>query len=183
MNSFDDDDDGDNRDIAGFDHLGDEDDDSLESQVWQLLRLINPGDEDSALQQFDAWREAFAATGDDAEPLPLLVRVIDWRAGFHVDADDPRTLVQVLNELAARWNLAIDWNGDPDEEEFFADTDTGTLLALAFDRLAESGYTVWAWDTGDDAVSGVMTLRSDSEALRELATAMHIHVQPGSDFG
>ena len=47
MNPFDDDAD-DNPDEA--------DDDSVEALVWQLLLLINPGDEESALLQFAAYR-------------------------------------------------------------------------------------------------------------------------------
>ena len=30
-----------------------------EALVWQLLLLINPGDEETALQQFAAYQEAF----------------------------------------------------------------------------------------------------------------------------
>ena len=59
--------------------------------MWQLLLLINPGDEETALQQFAAYREALAEGGDDeAEPVWLLKDVIDWRSGFHVDAATTR---------------------------------------------------------------------------------------------
>ena len=38
----------------------DPEEDSLEARVWQLLLLINPGDEETALQQFTDYREAVA---------------------------------------------------------------------------------------------------------------------------
>jgi hypothetical protein len=176
MNHFDDEDE---REIEF-----DEDDSSEEGLVWQLLRLINPGDEDTALAQFDAWREAVEQAGGGAvDPVETVARVIDWRSGFYVDADDPRALVQALDELCTRWNLAIDWDGDPDDEEFFADADVGSLLATAYDRLAEHGYTVWAWETGGDACAGWITLTRDNEPMRELATALHITVRLGSELG
>ncbi len=37
---------------------GDFDEDDFPARVWNLLLLINPGDEEGALRQFDAWREA-----------------------------------------------------------------------------------------------------------------------------
>lgn len=160
----------------------DEEDDSVEAKVWQLLLLINPGDEETALQQFADYREA-AAEAEDVEPVELVGRVIDWRSGFMVDEHDLRALVQALDELSARWNLSIDWNGDPDDDDFFDDTDAGTLLGIAYDRLAEFGYTVWSWETADDACAGWITLTRDNEPMRELATALHINLRLGSDVG
>jgi hypothetical protein len=173
MHDFDDDDE---RDFDESDEDG-----SDESLVWQLLRLINPGDEDTALQQFGAWRDAMEQ--DATDPVATVARVIDWRSGFSVDAADPRALVQALDELCTRWNLAIDWNGDPDDDDFFIEHDIATLLATAFDRLAEHGYTLWAWETDDDAWAGWITLSRDAEPMRELATALHINLRLGSEVG
>ncbi|MBT2145727.1 MULTISPECIES: hypothetical protein [unclassified Rhodanobacter] len=159
----------------------DEEDDSVEAKVWQLLLLINPGDEETALQQFADYREAAEDDGD--EPLELVARVIDWHSGFMVGAGDLRSLVQALDELSARWNLSIDWNGDPDDDDFFDDTDAGTLLGVAYDRLAEFGYTVWVWETDDDSHAGWITLTRDNEPMRELATALHVNLRLGSDVG
>ena len=175
MNSFDDDD----------DEFGPGDDDgggSTEALIWQLLLLINPGDEETALQQFAAYREA-AEQPDAAalEPMARVDRVIDWRSGFQVDAHDPRALVQAIDELSARWNLAVDWGGEVDDEEFFEDTDVPALLATAYDRLAEFGYTVWAWETDGDTYAGWMTLTRDAEPLREVATALGINLRLGSE--
>lgn len=159
-----------------------DEDDSIEARVWQLLLLINPGDEDAALQQFGDYREA-VAEGDDAEPVELIARAIDWRSGFKVAGDDLRALVQVLDELGARWNLAIDWGGNPDDEDFFEDADAGSLLGVACDRLAESGYTLWTWETDDDSCAGWITLSRDDESMRELATVLHINLRLASDLG
>lgn len=160
----------------------DDEDESVEAKVWQLLLLINPGDEETALQQFSEYREAAAEEGS-AEPIALVARVIDWRSGFMIAEDDLRSLVQALDELSARWNLSIDWDGDPDDDDYFDDADAGSLLGIAYDRLAESGYTLWTWETEDDSYAGWITLARDSEPMRELATALHINLRPGSDFG
>ncbi len=160
------------------------DDDSLDAQVWQLLRLINPGDDDMAMQQFADYREAAAERErEDVAPLELIGRVIDWRAGFIVDQHDLRSLVQAIDELASRWNLRIDWNGDPDDDEFFDDIDAADLFGIAYDRLAEFGYTLWAWETENDSHAGWITLTRDNEPMRELATRLGINLRPGSEVG
>jgi hypothetical protein len=176
MNDYDDD----------FDpeHESDESEGSeTETLVWQLLLLINPGDEESALQQFGEYQEAVAEVDEDElEPMEYVSRVIDWRSGFQVDEQDTRALVQAIDELASRWNVTIDWNGDPDEDEFHEDQDAASLFATAYDRLAEAGYTLWSWETGAETVAGFMTLTRDGEPLRELATVLHINLRLGSDL-
>jgi hypothetical protein len=107
--------------------------------------------------------------------------VIDWQSGFQVQADDLRTLVQAIDELCARWNLTIDWGGEPDDEEFFDELDAPALLATAYDRLAEFGYTLWLWETDRDSYAGWITLSRDSEPLRELATVLGINLRLGSE--
>lgn len=157
-------------------------DDSVEANVWQLLLLINPGDEELALQQFAEYREAAAEVDEhDGEPMEIIRRVIDWRSGFQVDAQDTRTLVQAIDELASRWNLSIDWGGDPDDDEFHADNDAASLFAIAYDRLLEHDYTLWAWETDDDSYAGWITLKRDNEHLRELATSLGINLRLGSE--
>lgn len=162
----------------------DVDEDSVEAKVWQLLLLINPGDEETALLQFDDYREATAGLdADEVEPIAVIGRVIDWRSGFIVGADDLRSLVQAVDELASRWNLSIDWNGDPDDDEFFDDMDAAELFSIAYDRLAEFGYTLWAWETDGDTHAGFMTLTREREPLRELATSLGINLRLGSEVG
>ena len=164
--------------------LPDEDDEaSVEALVWQLLLAINPGDEEAALRQFDGYRDAVAANGGDAgEPMARLKDVIDWTSGFHVEADDPATFIDAINELVARWNLAVDWGvEDVGDDEFLADTDVPALMAVAYDRLREYGYTLWTWDAGAEAHAGWITLSRDDDAVRVLAPALGIDVRPGSD--
>src|SRR5690606_3467374 len=81
---------------------------ALEALVWQWLLLVNPGDEDSAAQQLASWQELHA-DGDKAGLAGALLEVTDWKAGFRVAVGDTAGLVEVIDELAARWNLAIDW--------------------------------------------------------------------------
>jgi hypothetical protein len=163
------------------------DEDSVEAKVWQLLLLINPGDEETALLQFNDYREAVAELDADevesieAAPMEIVGRVIDWRSGFIVDAHDLRSLVQAVDELSSRWNLSVDWNGDPDDDEFFDDMDAAELFSIAYDRLAEFGYTLWAWETDGDTYAGFMTLTRDGEPLRELATVLGINLRLGSE--
>ncbi|MGA0586744.1 DUF6630 family protein [Dyella sp. KRB-257] len=159
----------------------DENDDPVEAQVWRLLALINPGDEDTALRQFAAWRDVQADSGDGADAVETVGEVIDWSSGFR--ADDAPTLVQALNELAARWNLAIEWDGDPDDDGFFDEREPADLLATACDRLLEHGYTAWIYESPAAGYAGWITLSRDAEPMREIATALGINLRLASEAG
>lgn len=162
-----------------FDDL---EEDSVEAHVWQLLLLINPGDEETALQQFVDYRETIA--NDDTgeiEPLDLISRVIDWRSGFIVEEQDVRSLVQAINELTSRWNLEVDWGGDPEDDEFYDDIDAASLFSTAYDSLAGFGYTLWSWEAEDYRSAGWITLTRDVEPMRELATELEINLRLGSE--
>ena len=155
-----------------------DEDAALEAVAWQWLLLVNPGDEDAALQQFAAFREALADAGGGAEPAALLRDAIDWKAGFFVADDDPHGLVDALDELAARFGLRIDWDlGDDDELD---DADTTGLVNTAFDRLREHHYTLWTWETGSEHHGGWITRQRDDEALRMVAGALGFHVRTGA---
>ena len=157
-------------------------DDSVEARVWQLLLLVNPGDDEMALQQFADYRDAIAHVDEnDVEPIEVIRRVIDWRSGFHVGAQDTHALVQAIDELSSRWNIFIDWGGDPDDDDFHADIDAASLFVTAYDRLAEHGYTLWSMETEDDGYAGWITLTRDNEHLRELATVLGINLRLGSE--
>ena len=160
----------------------DDDADSLDTHVWQLLLLINPGDDETAFQQFSAYRDAVGhADEDEIEAVQVIGRVIDWHSGFQVDADDTRALVQAIDELVSRWSLHIDWEGDPEDDDFHADMDAASLFATAYDSLAPHGYTLWARDTDDGSYAGWMTLTRDVEPMRELATTLGIQLRLGSE--
>ena len=155
---------------------------SPEALVWQLLLLINPGDEDTALRQFSAYHEAVAESeGEEVEPVWLLKDAIDWTSGFYVDWKDNESFIDSVAELVARWNLEIDWGGDQADEEFLDATDVPALMSTAYDRLRERGYTLWTWDTGSDSYGGWITRSGDDEAMRLVASALEIELRPGSD--
>ncbi|WP_448098248.1 DUF6630 family protein [Luteibacter yeojuensis] len=154
-------------------------DDSVESQVWHLLLLINPGDEDGAMQQFSAYRDEVEEEGDE-DPIRIVGRVTDWRSGFEVDADDTRALVDAIKELASRWNIDIDWDGDPDDDEFHEDIDGAEIFARAFDQLNQHGYTLWAREADDDVYAGWITSSRDDEQMRLVATQLGINLRLGS---
>ncbi|RDJ00580.1 hypothetical protein DVT68_07285 [Dyella solisilvae] len=164
--------------------LHDDDDSGLDASVWQLLLLINPGDDEAAFQQFAAYRDAIGDTPEDEVDVAQVIgQVADWRSTFRIEADDTRALVQAIDELASRWSLSIDWDGDPDDDDFHTDVDAGDLLATAYDNLAPHGYTLWVRDTDDDSIAGWMTLSRDTEVMRELATELHVHLRLGSELG
>lgn len=161
------------------DNPADDSDDSLEARVWQLLLLVNPGDEDTALRHFAAWRDVQAESDGLADPLETLGEVIDWSAGFRVE--DAATLVQALDELAARWNLAIDWGGDADDDDFLGAHEVPDLLAIAYDRLLEHRYTVWIYESPGATWAGWITRTDEAEPMREVATALGVNLRPACD--
>ncbi|GAA4858662.1 DUF6630 family protein [Luteimonas vadosa] len=170
----------------GTDGLEIDDEAGGEALLWQLLLLINPDDEEAALQQFSAWREAMADAAEvEPDPLAALARVIDWKSGFDVGAHDTGALIESLDELASRWNLRIDWGvDDPTDPDFLAAADGGSLLARAHDQLREHGYTLWTWNprgaVREDVFMGWITWRHDGEGLQAVAQALDIEVRPGN---
>lgn len=163
-----------------IDRAGIDDDAGTEALVWQLLLIINPGDEDAALQQFTAFQEALGGADADDLDLPQLLREsTDWKSGFHIDETDTGALLECLVELAARFNIDIDWGvEDPTDEEFLARASATGLLETAHDQLRLEGYTLWTWDTGTDAHAGWMSLSSDDEGVRIIAPALGFDARP-----
>lgn len=162
------------------DHADIDEEAGLEALVWQLLLVINPGDEDAALQQFGAFQEVLG--GEDAGDidLPQVLRdVIDWKSGFYIPEDDTAALIECLDELSARFNLDIDWGvEDPTDAEFLSRASATALLETAYDQLRLDGYTLWTWDTGSDAYAGWMSLSSDDEGVRVIAPALGFEARP-----
>ena len=163
-----------------IDRAGIDDDAGTEALVWQLLLIINPGDEDAALQQFTAFQEALGgADADDLDLPQLLHEITDWKSGFHIDETDTGALLECLVELAARFNIDIDWGvEDPTDEEFLARASATGLLETAHDQLRLEGYTLWTWDTSTDAHAGWMSLSSDDEGVRIIAPALGFDARP-----
>lgn len=165
-----------------FDPFDPEEDQDPEVLAWNLLLLINPGDEDTALRQFELLRERLAA-GADA-PLPWLLRdIVDWTAGFFVAPDDTQGLTEAIDELAARFGLIIDWGGDRDDEGFMDEHDVPSLLSLAYDRLREHGYTLWCWNADAEGYGGWMALRRDDDGMRALAQVLQLDLRPANEAG
>lgn len=162
----------------------DEDDidlDDAEALVWNLLTLINPGDEETALRQFAAYRDAAGEPDAGDQAIWFIKEVIDWTSGFYVDEKDSEVLIDCLNQLAARYGIDIEWGGDPSDDDFLDSTDVPALLNTAYDRLREHGYTLWNWSTGNEAYAGWMAVSRDDEAMQQLASVMGIDVRRGSD--
>lgn len=155
-----------------------DEDAAIEAVAWQLLLLINPGDEDTAMQQFAVCRDAL---DEGSDPVEAIRDAIDWKSGFSIAGDDPAGLVEVLDELASRFNLRIDWGvEDPTDEDFLDDAEVPSLIATAFDRLREHHYTLWTYETGGDEHAGWITQQRDDEALPMVAAALGFHVRPGA---
>ncbi|HEY4583460.1 MAG TPA: hypothetical protein VIG88_11455 [Lysobacter sp.] len=159
-----------------FDAGADLDDEAaLEAVIWQLLLIINPGDEDAAHAQLLAWQESLDDGQDVETAIDRLQDVIDWKAGFRVADGDTDGAMEALDELAARWNLRIDW--DLDDEDLDS-TDVPALLDTAFDRLREHHYTLWLRDMGADEHAGWITRSRDDDAMREIVAALGLRVHP-----
>ncbi|MDQ3228417.1 MAG: hypothetical protein M3Q13_01590 [Pseudomonadota bacterium] len=155
-----------------------------EALAWQWLLLVNPGDEETALRQFAAYRDA-ADEDDLAENMPIqqLIEIIDWTSGFHVEASDTAALIDSLQQLVARWNLQIDWGvDDADDEDFLAATDVPALLSTAHDRLREHGYALWTCTLGDGMEAGWITLVQDEDAMRLLAAELGIDMRAANEL-
>ena len=157
-------------------HVETDDDDALDVVAWQFLLLVNPDDEDTALQQFAAFRAALEEAGGDADPAALLRDVIDWKAGFHVGEDDAAGLMDALDELASRWRQRIDWGLDDDAD---AVPDTDAVLQTAFVQLRERHYSLWTAETGEATLSGWITHERDEEAMQLVAGALGLSARPG----
>ena len=156
---------------------------ALEALVWQWLLLVNPDDEDAALQQFRAFRDGLADAGGEGDVQELLRDATDWQSSFFVRDDDPHALVECLDELAARFNLRIEWGLDDDEdadEEALDRAEVVPLIHTAYDRLREHHYTLWTWEAGDGQHAGCITRQHDDEALRLVAGALGLHVRTGA---
>lgn len=155
-------------------------DDALETLVWQLLLLVNPDDEDTAMQQFALWQERAVDGGDAADAVDVLCDVIDWRSGFRVDDADAAGLVEVIDELAARWNLRIEWDLDDADDGALDEAEVPALIGVAFDRLREHHYTLWTWETDTGRHAGWITRSRDDDAMRVIAPALGIPLRPGA---
>ena len=176
----------DNSDYFDFEEEArDFEEDDFEARIWNLLVLINPGDEELAMQQFNRWREHLLEDGQgleaDSQWLTPLLQVIAWQSGFEVERDDPDTLVTAVNELAARWSVQVDWGGDLDDEDFAQHVDAPLLMATAYDRLREHNYTLWSVDAGTGGLCGWMALTRDDDAMLALCSLIGVEVRPGSD--
>ena len=151
-----------------------------EALVWQLLLLINPGDEETAMQQFGVFQDATVDAGaDEFEPAWVLKDIIDWKSGFQVHDDDAAAFVESITELVARWNLELDWGvEDPTDDEFLDAATVPSLLRIAYDALRTYGYTLWVWETGTGTTAGWITLSRDDDAMRAIAPALGIELRP-----
>ncbi|MEZ5464297.1 MAG: hypothetical protein R3F22_03515 [Lysobacteraceae bacterium] len=163
-----------------------DDEAAIEEHVWHLLLLINPGDEESALQQFGEWQERMQESSeDDDETLLVLRDVIDWKSGFRVPLDEPDVLMDALTELASRVGVHIDWDVD-DDEDATDDADSASLIAQAHDRLRQDGYSLWTWsprgESDEDIVSGWLTPRFEDQPLRDICEALGIELRAGSTW-
>lgn len=153
----------------------------LEVLAWQWLLRINPGDDEAAMQQFQAYRELLGEDDDAEAVLDALERVTDWRASFRIAETERTTLIDAIETLAERFRVDIDWGvEDPTDAAALAHASTGALIEAAYDQLRVAGYTLWTWDTGDETVAGVLAPRDEDEAMRVLGNALGLELRPGA---
>lgn len=153
----------------------------LEVLAWQWLLRINPGDEESATQQFQAYRETLGDDDDSEAVLAALEAATEWRSSFRVAEDERTTLIDAIETLAERFRVEIDWGvEDPTDAAALEQASTSALIEAAYDQLRVAGYTLWTWDTGDDTVAGVLAPRDDDEAMRVIGNALGLDLRPGA---
>lgn len=164
-------------------HAGVDDEDALEMVAWQFLLLVNPDDEDAAREQFAAFQQALERQGDDADPAALLREVIDWKAGFCVHEQDGQALMEVVDELVARWQLRIDWDLDDDvDDDDDVDgerPDPADLLQAAYAQLRARHYSLWTVETGEHQLAGWIIRERDEESMQLVAAALGMHARVG----
>ena len=93
---------------------------------------------------------------------------------------DPQALFAEIDELAARFDIRIDWGIDDVDDDALAGTDATALLVRAGEQLCEHHYTLWTWDTGMETHAGWITHQRDDEALPVVAGALGFHVRPAA---
>lgn len=177
----------DNSDYFDFEEdIYDFDEDGFEVWVWNLLVLINLGDEELVLQQFNCWCEYLFEDGQllevDSDWLLVLFIVIVWQFGFDVECDDLELLQLVVNELLVCFNLQLDWGGDLDDEDFVEGLDGVQLMVIVFDCLCEYNYMLWSVDVGSDGFVGVMVLICDDDVMLVLCLLLNVEIWLGSDL-
>lgn len=163
-------------------HTGVGDEDALEMIAWQFLLLVNPDDEDAAQEQFAAFQQTIEKQGDDADPAVLLREVIDWKSGFCVHEQDAQALMEVVDELVARWQLRIDWGLDDDDDDDHDDgekPDPADLLQSAYAQLRAHHYSLWTVETGEHTLAGWIIRERDEETMQLVAAALGMHARVG----
>lgn len=164
-------------------HAGMDDEDALETVAWQFLLLVNPDDEDAAQEQFAAFQQAIENHGEGADPAEVLRGIIDWKAGFCVHEQDGQALMEVVDELVARWQLRIDWGLDDDEDEDDEDDgerpDPADLLHSAYAQLRAHHYSLWTVETGEHTLAGWIIRERDEEAMQLVAASLGMHARVG----
>ena len=100
---------------------------------------------------------------------------------------------EVIDELTRRHEVVLEAAPvrrvlveDASDDDFLAATDVATLMAVAYDRLREYGYTLWTWNTdtgrdGEDSHGGWIASSRDDEAMRAIAHALGIELRAGHD--
>ena len=84
--------------------------------------------------------------------------------------------MEVLDELAARWRLRIEWPLDEDAREA---PDTSLLLHAAFVQLRDRSFCLWTVETGEPTLAGWITRERDMEATQLVASALGMPARPG----
>jgi hypothetical protein len=151
-----------------------DEDAAVEALVWQFLLLINPGDEDAAVQQLGEVREALAAGSD---PIEAISHAIDWKSGFRIPEDDPAGITEAIDAIAERIGVRVEWDLDDEADDPFADVDAHILLQRAAVELRARGYGLWLWETGAPEAAGWIAQRSDEEAVAVVAGALGFHAR------
>ncbi|MGO4814967.1 hypothetical protein AB4156_36270 [Cupriavidus sp. 2MCAB6] len=151
----------------------------------ELILLISLHDQDAAEEYWASFQRALARaeTGCDGQMLLWpLNEAIGHAAGFYVEWKDTAALVRSVQALCDRVGVRVGWGvTDPLSSAFLARHDVPQLMAIAQASLRAAGFTLWCWDTQADAYAGWMIRSRDEAALAELASRLHLMIDPADE--
>jgi hypothetical protein len=157
--------------------------------IKQIITLINPSAADAS-KQIASFERRIKKAEDDEYLYDLMTKSTHLKSSFYVDWKYKKRFIEVINELAERYNVKIDWKGyNPDEPIYDRQekpewSDFEYLLDLAENQLAENQLTLWQYDTSDESYGGFIAPAKHDDEIAALGKKLEITslAKPGESF-
>lgn len=148
--------------------------------VDDLLRLITPTAE-LAQQQIAQWR-AFMRRNAGQPSMGILwdlTEFADWTCTFRVDWKDTSSALDATTELASRWGVDLELDGDESvAADFPASATVADVLRVAHRELGASGLVLWEWDTTWDNYCGWISRPDAAAAMASIGARLGVAIRP-----